>query len=147
MHFSRILIILASLLGIGTTFLPWKAETILGVTTKTTGLHSAVLLSSMQTGDGWIAVVCFGLVVLLAITGSRSLPARSGKKLIMALFALIVAIVAVYNAIKMKQLSVDVPGSLLSTQVAASTGVYICLAVAVFTAFIAFAGKSSKAVV
>jgi hypothetical protein len=147
MHFSRILLVLASFLGIGTAFLPWKSETILGVTTKTTGLDSPVLLGSMQTGDGWIAIVCFGLIVLLAIAGRRRQPAGIIKKITSALLALVVAATTVYDSLQMEKLSVNVPGSLLSTKVAASSGIYICLAVAVFTIIISFSGKSGKTTV
>ncbi len=144
MHFSRILIALASVLGIGTAYLPWKTETLLGVTTKAAGMDTPLLLNAMQLGDGWIAAVCFGLIIILVVVGKRLVPIAMGKKVAIIALAAITLFSVVYDIAQMKKLSVNLPGSLLSTEVAPGLGLYFCGAVALFVAILAIAGRATK---
>lgn len=144
MYFFRILIALAAVLGIGTAYLPWKSETLLGVTTKTAGVDTPLLLSDMQMGDGWIAAICFGLIIILVVVGKRQIPIGMGKKGGILLLSAIILFVIGFDVVKMKKLSVSVPGSLLSTEVNAGLGLYFCGALALFVALLAFAGKAGR---
>jgi hypothetical protein len=141
MHLQRILICLIAVLGVGTAFLPWKMESLLGETTVTTGTDTAIILNSMQLGDGWLVLAIFLIVLLLAVAGKRRAAMSWVKTFATAFLAIGIAAVAVYDIVALKKLSVNLPGSSLNTEVVAGYGLYATAGIASLLTLLAFAGR------
>ena len=109
MHSSRIALVVASVLGMLCTFLPWVSVPFLG---SVYGTH----------GDGWISfTVCAGAVVC-SLVGERRSPLSLWAILVSALCGVTAALVGVLDIARVNNALADIP---FGAAVSVGPGLYL----------------------
>jgi hypothetical protein len=86
MHKQRLALIVATLAGIASTFLPWAK--VFGMSINGT------------VGDGWISLGIFAIIAILVLLGNKNMPLNGGMliaTIVMALLALGLGVYEIMN--------------------------------------------------
>ena len=89
MNKQRMALLLAAIVGIAATFLPWA--TVLGMTIDGT------------VGDGWISLGLFAIIIILAVLGDRGLSLKGGQFIAVVVLALCATALGVYEIMNLNK--------------------------------------------
>ena len=136
MHKSRIAVVIASLVGVGATFLPWQKIIVLGMASTNAGTR----------GDGWISMGICAIAMFVAVIGNSKEVIADPKKWLLTLLGLLVAFIGVYEFVTVSQNNFTIKDdpSGLSVSSSAGIGLYLVVVAGLLIAVLPYVLKDKK---